>query len=99
MAFLTSRGDVRARAWNRSSQTRPVRLSIAIDGARDPNRKAHEAARKGALVGSLDEQVQVVGLHGKVHEAKPGPRRSSERMTDFEKHDFATQARQTSRRA
>ena len=30
MACLTSRGDVRARAWNRSSQTRPVRLSMRL---------------------------------------------------------------------
>jgi len=75
----------------------PRPLEHAIDGARDPNRKAHESAREGAFVGSLDEQVYVVGLHGKVHEAKPGPRRSSERTTDFEKHDLATQARQASR--
>jgi hypothetical protein len=77
----------------------PRPLECAIDGACDPNRKAHEAAREGAFVGGLDEQVQVIGLHGKMHEAKPGPCRSPERTTNCEKHDLTTQARQASRRA
>ena len=49
----------------------------AIDGAREPDRKSLDAAREHVGVVGFDEQVNVIGLHGEMHDPKPfarGPR-------------------------
>jgi hypothetical protein len=71
----------------------------AIDGARKANRNAHDSSRERALVVGLDEQVQMVLLHGVVNDAKPRPRRSPKRPTDLVEHELFAKARQASGRA
>ena len=58
----------------------------AIDGMGKPACQPHEPARKRALVVRLDEQVEVVGLHGEVHHAKPRAPHFSERTPNFEEN-------------
>src|SRR5262249_12233090 len=70
----------------------------AIDGAREPNRHAPQPARERTLVVPLHEQMDVVLLHGIVHDAKPRSRRPSQRSANLVEHELFAKARQPSRR-
>jgi hypothetical protein len=57
-----------------------------IDRPREPNRHTHDAARQRNLVVGLDEQVDVIRLHGEMDDPKPRPRRLRERRANRRKH-------------
>ena len=63
------------------------------------DRRSHEPARKGDLVVGLDEQMNVVGLHGKVNDSKPRSGGMPDRASNLLEHDLLPQAGQTRRRA
>jgi hypothetical protein len=68
----------------------------AIDRMSEPACQPHEPARKRGLVVRFDEQVEVIGLHGEVHHAKPRARRSPERTPNFKEDHLLPEARQKS---
>jgi hypothetical protein len=64
-----------------------------VDCASDPNGNAHETPRERLFIACFDEQVNVIGLHRKVDDAKPRARRLREGATNREKDDLLAQAR------
>ena len=64
----------------------------AVGGARESNRHPDKTARERGLVVRLDQKMDVIGLHRKVHDSKPRSRRLGERATDLEKDELLTQA-------
>ena len=73
----------------------PSPIEQCVYPARNANGNAGHAPRKGVLVVRLDEQVDVIALHGKVDEPEPLSGRASERFTNFRENDLLPQARQT----
>jgi hypothetical protein len=71
--------------------------SSAIDRPREPNGYAAETAREGRRVVRLDDQVYVIGLHRKVHDAKPRTGRASDCAPQRNEHHLLAQARHPSR--
>ncbi len=55
----------------------------AIDRTRDANGEASHAAREGACARCLDDQVNVIGLHGVVHHAEVRTSGLSDRLRDL----------------
>jgi hypothetical protein len=69
----------------------------AIHRASQSNSDADKPSRQGRFVVGLYEQVNVVALHRKVENPKPGPHRVLERRPDLEKDALLAQTRQTPR--
>src|SRR5436190_14557232 len=76
-----------------------VPLENAVDGTSHPNRNAHDASRERCLVVGLDEQMHMIGLHRKMNDAKPRPRRLRETAPHLEEDDLLAQARKAPTRA
>src|SRR5262245_34975304 len=72
----------------------PRTTEHAIDCAREANRHSHEPAGKRALVVGLHEQMQMVLLHRKMHDTKPRPSRTTQRLTDLMEYELPAKARQ-----
>jgi hypothetical protein len=83
-----SRRAKRSRVVAISEDTAPSTKG-PIDGARQADRRPHQATRESDLVTGLDEKVHVIGLHRKVHDSKPGARRPAESLADLEKHHLS----------
>jgi len=67
----------------------------AVDCQGHANRQSLHAARKGSLILSLDDEVQVVRLYREVHHAKPGLLARADRSFDaFEQQPIPPEARQ-----
>src|SRR5579859_2225689 len=77
----------------------PPSADQPVDTPGHAHRKSTDAACNGNLVVRLDEQVNVVVLHGEVNHAKPCPRRAPDRSPNFEEHDLLPQARRPPARA
>ncbi len=45
-------------------------LETAIDGSRQPHRQALHASRECSPIARFGDQVEVIALHGEVHEAE-----------------------------
>ena len=63
-----------------------------IDGAGEPYRGPDEATREPNLVVRLDEQVDVIGLHRVVDDAKPGSCGTSDRPPELGEDELLAQA-------
>jgi hypothetical protein len=79
--------------------TRPYRASSSqhpIDRTSHPNgHTRHASAERPSVVG-LDDEVDMVVLHGEVHEAKPGARRLRESAPNRAKNRLSAQTWQRS---
>jgi hypothetical protein len=73
----------------------PPATEQAIDRTSDPDRESGGAARKRRLVLRLDEQVQMVGLHGELHDPKGRRRGLQKAAADRGEHDLLPQRRQS----
>jgi hypothetical protein len=71
----------------------PPPLCHAIHRSREPYRGAHEPTRKRRLVVRFDEQVHVVGLHGKVNDPKPRSSGASDGAPEIVEDELLAQAR------
>jgi hypothetical protein len=66
----------------------------AVDGTRDPNLHSHEPARESGLVRGFHQQMNMIGLHRKVRDPEPSPRRARDCAFDFEKDRLPAQTDQ-----
>ncbi len=66
----------------------------SVEGTRESYQETSHSSRQGRCVESFDDQVDVVGLNGELHDAKPRPRRSGEGSTQEEEWSLLAQARQ-----
>jgi hypothetical protein len=71
-------------------------LQNPIDGTSHPNDHARHASAERLPVVGLHEEVHVVVLYRKMHEAKPGARRFGESATNRGKNRLPAQTRQES---
>jgi hypothetical protein len=71
----------------------------AVKSAREANGQTNHAARKGSVVVGLHQQMNVIVLHAKVHDAKPLPGSGGEPPPQGRKHDGRAQTGQTPRSA
>jgi hypothetical protein len=69
----------------------PAPSCTAIDRAGATDRQSLQAAAERDVVVRLDDEVQVIGLHRELDQAKPPPAASRERVADGGKHSFGSQ--------
>ena len=77
----------------------PAPAKNAVQPPRQSNREPTRTARERQLVGRLDEQMHVIGLHREMDQAKSIARAQRERAAKLEKQGLLAQTRERPRRA